>query len=391
MGHYNFDEIIDRKGTYSIKWDHLEDRFGNENLLPLWVADMDFRSPPEILNAMKAVVEQGILGYVLPKSDYFSAVEGWMKRRFDWQIDPDWISFTPGIVPAIALAVNAFTEPGDGIIVQQPVYHPFMGVTEDSGRKVVNNRLLEENGKYFMDFEDLEKKAQAPNTKAMILCSPHNPIGRVWTQEELQRVVDICKKNNVILISDEIHQDLVYEGHVHIPTAKLADPSAKIMTCTAPSKTFNIAGVFASNIIISNETLREQYRAELEKAHLMPSPFAISGVMSAYNEGAPWLEELMHYLSDNVDFVESYLKNNLPKVGFVKPEATFLLWLDFRAYGFGSSKLEEIITQDAQLALNNGWMFGEEGAEHMRLNIGCPRDVLKEALDRLTEAVGKHI
>ncbi len=391
MGHYNFDEVINRKGSHSIKWDHLEDRFGNADLLPLWVADMDFKCAPAVLSAMQDVVSHGILGYVLPKADYFSAVTGWMKRRFNWEVESEWIRFTPGIVPAIAIAVNAFTEPSDGVIVQQPVYHPFMGVTEDAGRKVVNNRLIEKNGKYFIDFEDLEEKAMDPNTKIMIFCSPHNPIGRVWTEAELTRVVDICSRNDVILISDEIHQDLVYEGHVHIPAARLADPSSKIMTCTAPSKTFNIAGVFASNIIISNEDLRARYTVALEKMHLMPSPFAISGVMAAYNEGEAWLEELMHYLSDNVDFVQSYLKVNLPKVRFTKPEATFLLWLDFRAYGFGSAKLEKIVTQEAQLALNNGWMFGEEGAEHMRLNIGCPRDVLKEALDRLTDAVNKHI
>ncbi len=390
MSQFNFDEIINRKGTNSIKWDHLDDAFGNSDLLPLWVADMDFKSPPAILEAMKEVAEHGVYGYVKPKSDYFDAVRGWMKRQFDWNVEAEWIHFVPGIVPAIALAVNTFTEPGDGVIIQQPVYHPFINVTKDAGRQVINNRLIEMEDGYVIDFEDLEQKAAKPEAKMMILCSPHNPVGRVWRKEELQRIVEICDRHDILLISDEIHQDLVYSGHEHTPIAKLGTETSKIVTCTAPSKTFNIAGLFASNIIISNAQVGKTFAEALEKMHLMPSPFAIRGVIAAYEEGEPWLKALMAYLTDNVDFVEAYLKKHLPKVRFFRPGATFLLWLDFREYAFTADELERIITEEAQLALNKGWMFGKEGAGHMRLNIGCPRDILKEALDRLAQALNRN-
>ncbi len=244
MSKYNFDEIINRKGTNSIKWDHLESRFGRDDLLPLWVADMDFKCPPAVIEAMKKVADHGIYGYVAPREDYFKAVTGWMKRRFDWNIEVDWIMFMAGIVPAIGLAVKTFTEPGDGVIVQQPVYFPFMSVTKELGRKVLNNSLVETEQGYAMDFEDLEEKAKDPTTKMMILCSPHNPVGRVYTEEELKKLISICEKHDLIIVSDEIHQDLVHAGHKHIPTAKLAGPNAKVITCTAPSKTFNVASLF---------------------------------------------------------------------------------------------------------------------------------------------------
>lgn len=387
MAKYNFDEIVNRKGTNSIKWDHLESKFGRDDLLPLWVADMDFKCPPPVVEAMKKVADHGIYGYVAPKEDYFKAVTGWMKRRFDWEIDPDWIMFMAGIVPAISLAVKTFTEPGDGVIVQQPVYFPFMSVTKELGRKVLNNSLLESETGYVIDFEDLEEKAKAPSTKMMILCSPHNPVGRVYKEEELKKLISICEKHDVIIVSDEIHQDLVHAGNKHIPTAKVAGPKAKIITCTAPSKTFNVASLFASNIIISNEKLRDKFKFELDKLHQMPSGFTIEAVISAYNESEDWLNELLLYLSDNIDYVDQYLKSKLPKVKMRKPEATFLVWLDFREYGFSSKELESLMLEDAQLALNKGWMFGREGQNHMRLNIGCPRDVLSEALDRIYNAL----
>ncbi len=387
MSKYNFDEIINRKGTNSIKWDHLESRFGRDDLLPLWVADMDFKCPPAVIEAMKKVADHGIYGYVAPREDYFKAVTGWMKRRFDWNIEVDWIMFMAGIVPAIGLAVKTFTEPGDGVIVQQPVYFPFMSVTKELGRKVLNNSLVETEQGYAMDFEDLEEKAKDPTTKMMILCSPHNPVGRVYTEEELKKLISICEKHDLIIVSDEIHQDLVHAGHKHIPTAKLAGPNAKVITCTAPSKTFNVASLFPSNIIISNEQLRDRFKFELDKLHQMPSPFTIEAVISAYNQSEDWLKELLLYLSDNIDYVNQYLENHLPKVKMRKPEATFLVWLDFRAYDLTPQELERIMIEDAQLALNKGWMFGREGQGHMRLNVGCPRDVLSEALNRIYNAL----
>lgn len=386
MSHINFDEIVNRKGTDSIKWDHLQKHFGQEDLLPLWVADMDFRCPPAVVQSMKDIAEHGIYGYVMQRDDYYNAVISWMQRRFNWTIEKDWILFMPGIVPAIRLAIDTFTQPGDGVIVQQPVYFPFMAVTKEAERQVLNNRLIETENGYQIDFEDLEEKAKDPKAKMMILCSPHNPVGRVWTQEELKRIIDICGENDVILVSDEIHQDLIHTGHKHIPAANLTDQSAKIITCTAPSKTFNVASLFASNIIISNEKLREAFKKELDKMHLMPSSFTIGAVKAAYNEGEAWLEELLSYLSDNIDYVFDYLSKELPKVKMRKPEATFLLWLDFREYGISSKELERKMIEEAGLALNKGWMFGREGEGHMRLNVGCPRDILHEALERIKKA-----
>ncbi len=386
MSHYNFDEIINRRGTDSIKWDHLESNFGKDDLLPLWVADMDFKCPPAVIEAMQKVATHGVYGYVLQRDDYYNAIIGWMKRKFDWNIEKDWIMFMAGIVPAIGLAIETFSEPGDGVIVQQPVYFPFMSVTKELGRKVLNNNLIETDNGYVMDFDDLEIKAKDPKTKIMILCSPHNPVGRVWTENELQRIIQICTENDVLIISDEIHQDLVHKGHRHIPTARLALENTKIITCTAPSKTFNVASLFASNIIISDNALREAFKKELDKLHQMPSPFTIQAVIASYNESEDWLNELLNYLSDNIDFVQAYFERELPKVKMRKPEATFLLWLDFREYGISSKELERIIIEDAQLALNKGWMFGRYGEGHMRLNIGCPRDILSEALDRIRDA-----
>lgn len=386
MSHFNFDEVINRRGTDSIKWDHLESHFGTDELLPLWVADMDFKCPPAVVEAMQKVAAHGIYGYVLQREDYFNAIKGWMKRRFNWEIENDWIMYMAGIVPAIGLAIQTFSEPGDGVIVQQPVYFPFMGVTKELGRTVLNNKLVETEDGYVMDFEDLEEKAKAPNTKVMILCSPHNPVGRVWKEDDLRKIVQICTDNDVLIISDEIHQDLVHKGHVHIPTAKFALENTKLITCTAPSKTFNVASLFASNIIISDEKLRETFKKELAKLHQMPSPFTIQAVIASYNESEDWLKELLLYLSDNIDFVDEYLKRELPKVKMRRPEATFLVWLDFREYGISSKELERIMVEDAQLALNKGWMFGREGEGHMRLNIGCPRDILSEALDRIRDA-----
>lgn len=262
-----------------------------------------------------------------------------------------------------------------------------MSVTKELGRKVLNNNLIETDNGYVMDFDDLEIKAKDPKTKIMILCSPHNPVGRVWTENELQRIIQICTENDVLIISDEIHQDLVHKGHRHIPTARLAlENTKKIITCTAPSKTFNVASLFASNIIISDNALREAFKKELDKLHQMPSPFTIQAVIASYNESEDWLNELLNYLSDNIDFVQAYFERELPKVKMRKPEATFLLWLDFREYGISSRELERIIIEDAQLALNKGWMFGRNGEGHMRLNIGCPRDILSEALDRIRDA-----
>lgn len=387
METFDFDEIIQRRGTDSIKWDHLKENFGSDDLLPLWVADMDFKSPPSVIRAMHKVAEHGLYGYVKPTEDYFQSVAGWMKRRFDWSVEPEWITLVPGIVPAISIALRAFTKPGDKVIVQQPVYHPFMAVTRELDREVLNNALVETETGYEINISQLREMASDPKAKALILCSPHNPVGRVWTRDELRAIMEICEENDVLLISDEIHQDLVYAGSVHEPTAKLGTEASRIITCTAPSKSFNVASLFASNIIISNGELRAEFKKAVEQLHLMPSQFTIEGVKAAYNEGEEWLEALMEYLSGNVDFVTGYLEEHLPQVSFRAPEATFLIWMDFRKCGLTSVELDRILREEARVALNKGWMFGREGEGHMRLNIGCPRSVLRDALDRIKTAL----
>lgn len=380
MVSWNFDKHINRKGTNSIKWDFLKERFGNEDLLPLWVADMDFQCPPAVMEAVKKLAEHGVFGYASPRDTYFNAIIGWMKKRFEWDIKKEWIVTVPGIVPAIGLAIETFTKPKEGVIVQQPVYFPFMSVIEEADRLVVNNGLLETQEGYQMDFDGLEALAAKRENTMMILCSPHNPVGRVWTEEELRRVVDICDRNDVLLVSDEIHHDLIHSGYKHVPIAKIAQEKTKLITCTAPSKTFNIAGVYASNIIISDSSIRERFQRTLEKRHLMTSIFAIEALKAAYNDGETWLEALLQYLEGNMDFVEKFIRENLPRIKVRRPESTFLMWLDFRDYNLTNDDLRNKMINEAHLALNNGWQFGQAGNGFMRLNIGCPQATLEKAL-----------
>lgn len=385
---YNFDDLIDRRNTNCMKWDRLEELFGGTGLLPLWVADMDFSVPPAVLKAIKERTNHPIFGYNYSSDEYYQAVISWMKRRHNWNIDREWILFTPGVVPALSYSVKAYTEPDDNIIIQSPVYQPFYTTIENNGRNIITNPLIYRDGRYFMDYEDLEAKIDS-KTKLLILCSPHNPVGRVWTKEELTKLGEICLKNDIIIISDEIHFDIVYKGYDHTVLANVSpEIRERCIICTAPSKTFNIAGLQISNIIIPNNELREKYSLELEKDHIIrPNVFGEEALVAAYNESEDWLDSLLEYLEKNRDFFISFVDKNIPQLKVVKPEGTYLLWVDFSDLGMNSEELRDFLVNKCKLAVNPGEMFGKESGLFQRFNIGCPRSILEEALIRIEKAV----
>jgi len=379
---YNFDQVIDRHNTYSIKYD-LAGKGMAEGTLPLWIADMDFRAPPCVIEAVARCVEHGVFGYSKPGDDYYDIVRGWFERRFGWKTEQEWIVVTSGVVIAIHNAVNAFSKPGDGVVIQQPVYQPFEASVTRTGRKLLINELVYSNGKYSIDFDDFEAKIK--EAKLFILCSPHNPVGRVWTLEELTRMGEICAKHGVLVISDEIHQDFIYEGHKHHVFVDI-DPSFADMTvtCTSPSKTFNIAGMPHSNIFISNKELRKKFKQEqASNSPTHPGIMSIISCMAVYGNGEDWLEELFVYLTENMALVRESLAEKTRKIRLVEPEGTYLAWLDCTAMGLEAKELDKLLVTKAKLWLCGGAMFGLAGAGFQRLNISCPRLVLKEALDRL--------
>lgn len=386
---FDFDGIIDRRNTNSIKYDFYLEKGKPENALPLWVADMDFRTAPVVTEALTKAVQFGIYGYSESRDSYFNALQSWYLKYFDLKLERPWLVKTPGVVFALYNAIRAFTEPGDSIMIQRPVYYPFTHAILDNGRNLVNNPLIDKSGKYTVDFDDFERKIQKNQVKLFILSNPHNPVGRVWSKEELLKMGDICRKYNVIVISDEIHADFIYSGHQHIVFASLKPEFADItVTCTSPSKTFNLAGLQVSNIIITNQNLRRRFRKEVNLSG--NSSINIMGLVAceaAYSGGRPWLEELKNYLNGNLDFVRSYLIENIPQVKLVEPEGTYLLWLDFRSLGLSSEQLEDLILNKAKLWLDSGSMFGPEGEGFQRVNIACPRVVLVKALEQLKAAI----
>lgn len=390
---YDFDKVIDRTGTNSSKWDPdtLETMFGEREAIPFWVADMDFKAADPIVDAVVKRAEHGIYGYSKRTDSYFQAIIDWTKRRFDWEIKREWIEFTPGVVPAVNYLIQGFTIPGDKVLIQQPVYYPFKNAIENNGRHMINNQL-KFNGEYYeIDFEDFEEKVKDPKVKMYILCSPHNPVSRLWTREELMRLGQLCLENDVLVVADEIHNDLVYSGYKHIMFASLSEEFAmNSITCTAPSKTFNLAGMQASNIIIPNPELMDKYRRILEKNHIGgQNPLSIVALETAYNEGEEWLEQLLEYLEGNIEFIQKYLEEHLPKAKLIKPEATYLGWIDLRAYEEDGEKLERILAQEGKIALDGGTWFGEGGSGFMRLNYACPRTLLEEGLKRICDAINK--
>jgi cystathionine beta-lyase len=387
MSKYNFDEIIDREGTNCIKYDARRQIFKSADILPLWVADTDFRTPEFITKAIKKRAEHEIFGYTFKPDSYFSSITGWMKRRHNWTIKKGWISSSPGVVAGLTLAIETFSNPGDGVIVQPPVYFPFFSCVKGSGRTMIQNPLRIENGRYTFDFNDLISKINK-NTRLLLLCNPQNPGGMVWKSEELNELSRICIENNILIISDEIHSDLVYKGNRHTPVAMVSDETAKnSVILMAPSKTFNVAGLATSVVIIPDREKFELYEKALNLGHLdMGNIFGSLALEAAYTYGDEWLEELLEYLWNNFLYLEDFFKKYLSRVKVMKPEATYLIWLDFREYGMNDRELSKFMIRKAKVGLNNGARFGIEGDGWMRLNIGCPRSVLSEGLERLGNA-----
>lgn len=395
MTTYNFDKIINRKGTNCLKYDFAVERGKPAEVLPLWVADMDFQVSEEITKSLHAAVEHGIYGYTQPKDPYYNAIMNWMKKNHQWETKREWIVKTPGVVFALGAAVKAFTKPGDAVLIQNPVYYPFTNIIRDNDRRVIDNtlvyekRVTEGKSQYSIDYEDFERKIVQENIKLFILCNPHNPVGRVWTREELQYLGEICLRHHVIVVSDEIHNDFVYPGFEHTVFANV-DPrfTEFTVTCTAPSKTFNLAGLQISNIFIPNETLREAFQKEIDKTgYDEPNALGTVACEAAYRGGQEWLDQLRAYLLENLNFLRAYLQEKIPQIHLVEPEGTYLVWLDCSELGISGKELDQFIVEKAGLWLDGGAMFGPSGVDFQRVNIACPRATLELALDKLKAAV----
>ncbi|WP_461204802.1 MalY/PatB family protein [Clostridium sp. DL1XJH146] len=381
---FNFDKITNRHNTNSAKWD-----LGEKDLLPMWVADMDFETPEPVKNALIKIAEHGIYGYSFCTDKYYSSIINWQKKRNNWDIKKDWIVYSPGIVPAVNMLLRSLTQPGDKVIVQTPVYYPFFKAIKNNGCTLINNPLKFEEGKYSMDFVDLEKKVKDPRVKLLILCSPHNPVGRVWTKEELTSLGKICIENDVLILSDEIHSDLIFKGNTHTSFASISeDFSQNSITCIAPSKTFNLAGLQVSSVIIPNHKIRSRFTNVLESDNLNgPNIFAITALETAYSTGEEWLESLLEYIEENLKFLMEFVKEKLPLVDVIKPEGTYLIWMDFRKLTNDKDELEKLMLEKGKIWLDEGYIFGEEGACFERINIACPRSTLEDALQRIEKAV----
>lgn len=386
---YNFDQVIERKNTLSLKYDFSKERGKPEDILPLWVADMDFMTTNEVISELKKCVELGVYGYSESKEDYFKVIQNWYQRYFQWHLEPSWLIKTPGVVFAISAAIRAYTKENDSIIIQTPVYYPFYEVILDNKRNLVTNPLLLKNDHYEIDFIDFERKIIENNVKLFILCSPHNPVGRVWRKDELINLGKICLKHNVKVISDEIHCDFTYPGHKHYVFASL-DPQflMNTVTCTSPSKTFNLAGLQVSNIFIPNLKMKKKFeKAVAQTGYSQLNLFGLVACKVAYEFGDIWLKELKLYLIQNLDYIRNFLKNELPLVSLIEPEGTYLVWLDFRKLNLSEEKLEKLIVEKAGLWLDSGKMFGIEGVGFQRINIACPISILEKALFKLKEAL----
>lgn len=384
---YDFDEIIERRSTDSVKWDGMKNIWGREDLLPMWVADMDFRTPPFVIDALRKRLEHEVLGYTYSCEEWHTSICSWLQRRHQWDITRDMLTFIPGIVRGQAFALQCFTTPGDKVMVMTPVYHPFFLVTERMGREVVYSSLDLYDGHYQINFNRFREDIQG--CKVLILCNPHNPGGRVWTVEELQQMAEICKESNTLVISDEIHADLTLPPYKHHPFATVSDAAAQnSITFMAPSKAFNMPGVASSYAIITDEAIRHRFQmfmeaGEFSEGHL----FAYIGAAAAYMHGEEWLEQMLAYIQGNIDFTENYLKRYVPGISMIRPQASYLVFLDCRALGLPQEELKKLFAEKAHLALNDGTMFGKPGEGFMRLNIGCPRSVLEQALKQLAAAI----
>ena len=388
---FNFNKIIDRRHTNSVKFDTAAAQGYPEDILPLWIADMDFAVPPCVTDALSRAVSHGIFGYSILGQDYFPALAGWFSRHFDWELKQEWLLTTPGVVFALAAAVRAATNPGDSVLIQSPVYYPFYRVIEQNGRKLVENPLIYENGHYKIDFTDLETKFREENVKLMILCSPHNPICRVWSLEELKELGRLCCKYNVTVVSDEIHCDFAFPEHPHTPFIKACpELMDRTIVCTAPSKSFNIAGLQISNIFIPGEDLRARFQQELDLcAYHGPNRLGMLACQAAYEDGDEWLNQCKQYIRENLNYVRSFLQENIPQIKLVEPEGTYFSWLDCSQLGFTKEELDDFMINKAKLWLDTGSIFGSAADLFQRLVLACPRSTLEEAMSRLKSAFDK--
>jgi cystathionine beta-lyase len=387
---YSFDTIVERRNTDCLKWDGIEGRYGvkGDDLLPMWVADMEFRPPEAVVGALVRRAAHGICGYPAGLETYHEAIQGWMQRRHGWKIQEDWIASTPGVVAAVNLLIRTLTNRGDGIVLQTPVYHPFFRGVEENGCRVLHNRLHFDGIRYTMDFEDLKEKLD--QAKLLVLCSPHNPVGRVWTREELLTLGELCLERGVVVISDEIHFDLTLSGHRHTVFAALSEALAQnAVVCTSPSKTFNIPGLQPGVVIIPNPRLRRDFRRTLRACGIPePNVFCLEAVRAAYEHGEPWLGDLLAYLEANDAFLRRFVAAEIPPLRVVRSEGTYLAWLDCRTLGLEPRALERLLLDKARLVLNQGYTFGPGGEGFVRMNIACPRAMLEDGLTRLARAIG---
>ncbi len=401
---YDFDREINRKDTQSAKWGVIQDPddpsrwlatddyFGERRMLPLWVADMDFPTPQPVVDAMIRRAQHGIYGYTIRTDGYKAAVVEWMKRRQGWDVEPEWMLSTPGVVPAVNLLIRTFTRPGENVLVQQPVYYPFFSAIESNGAKIVSSSLRLDDGRYTMDLDDFEQKAADPATTLFVLCSPHNPVGRVWTPEELTRVGEICLKHDVLVVADEIHGDLIYKDVTFTPYASLGERFAqKTVVCTAPSKTFNLAGLHTSNIIVPNPDLRRRFQKTLNSCGMgeWANAFGVVACETAYREGEPWLDQVLAYIESNLDFVVETVNARIPGIRVIRPQGTYLAWLDCRGLGLDNMALKRLMMEKARVFFDEGFIFGPEGDGFERINLACPRTILRETLERIERAVGE--
>jgi cysteine-S-conjugate beta-lyase len=385
---WDFDEEVSREGTGCVKYDLRKQVFGTGDVLPMWVADMDFKTPDFIISAIEKRLKHEVMGYSFHPPEYFSSVSAWLRTRHQWEIEDEWIAFCPGVVPALNLCTLAFTRPGDSVIIQPPVYTPFFSAVENHGRDLILNQLKESDGKWTMDLDSLAASI-TPSTRMIIISNPHNPVGRSWKPDELTGLADICIKNNILLLSDEIHSDLVLPGYTHTPAAKLSEKIAEItVTCIAPSKTFNLAGLSTSSVIISNPVLRKYFKSKVE--HLQIGNGNIFGTVAsiaAYSEGLEWLDKLLEYLNRNASYVIDYCRNFIPEIIPVKPEATYMIWLDCRKLGMTGKKLGKFFVREALVGLNEGSSFGPGGEGFMRMNLATTNNKVIRAMESIRRAV----
>lgn len=385
----DFDTVVDRRNTYSLKYDFAAKRNMPEDLMPLWVADMDFKVSSYIQEALLKQTEHGIFGYSEVQEEYFQVVKQWMERHYEWEIESRWLVKTPGVVFALAMAVKAFTQEGDGVLIQQPVYYPFSEVIVDNGRKVVSNTLVQdEAGRYGIDFQDFEEKIVKEKIKLFFLCNPHNPVGRVWSREELERLGDICCRHHVIVVSDEIHGDFVFSGKHHVFASLKEEYKEISIVATSPSKTFNIAGLQVSNILIPNQELKRKFQKQIDAAgYSQLNVMGLVATKAAYEYGDEWYEAMYQYVKENIAYTKQFIEEKLPQVRLAENQGTYLLWLDFRELKLSEIELEELIIKKAKLWLDSGRIFGTAGKGFQRINVACPRKILTEALTRLELAV----